>query len=114
MIKEYPLSEYLNKFLELDNEHKNLTNIAFLSSFTINGLSETVQVKCNEKKIYCDIYTGDYNQFNQEILNLKSKLYNFSPSLTFLILDLRSLLGDLFFFPYSYTEKEKKEFITSQ
>ena len=114
MIKEYPLSEYLNKFIELDNEHKNHTNIAFLSSFTINGLSETVQVKCNEKKIYCDSYTGGYNQFSQEILNLKSKLYNFSPNLTFLILDLRSVLGDLFFFPYSYTEKEKKELINSK
>ena len=114
MIKEYPLSEYLNKFLELDNEHKNLTNIAFLSSFTINGLSETVQVKCNEKKIYCDTYTGGYNQFSQEILNLKSKLYDFTPNLTFLILDLRSVLGDLFFFPYSYTEKEKKELINSK
>ena len=114
MIKEYPLSEYLNKFIELDNEHKNHTNIAFLSSFTINGLSETVQVKCNEKKIYCDTYAGDYNQFSQEILNLKSKLYDFSPNLTFLILDLRSVLGDLFFFPYSYTEKEKKELINSK
>jgi FkbH-like protein len=114
MIKEYPLSEYLNKFIELDNEHKNHTNIAFLSSFTINGLSETVQVKCNEKKIYCDTYAGAYNQFSQEILNLKSKLYDFSPNLTFLILDLRSVLGDLFFFPYSYTEKEKKELINSK
>ena len=114
MIKEYPLSEYLNKFIELDNEHKNHTNIAFLSSFTINGLSETVQVKCNEKKIYCDTYAGGYNQFSQEILNLKSKLYDFSPNLTFLILDLRSVLGDLFFFPYSYTEKEKKELINSK
>ena len=114
MIKEYPLSEYLNKFIELDNEHKNHTNIAFLSSFTINGLSETVQVKCNEKKIYCDTYSGGYNQFSQEILNLKSKLYDFSPNLTFLILDLRSVLGDLFFFPYSYTEKEKKELINSK
>ena len=114
MIKEYSLSEYLNKFLELDNEHKNLTNVAFLSSFTINGLSETVQVKCNEKKIYCDTYAGGYNQFSQEILNLKSKLYDFSPNLTFLILDLRSVLGDLFFFPYSYTEKEKKELINSK
>ena len=114
MIKEYPLSEYLNKFIELDNHHKNHTNIAFLSSFTINGLSETVQVKCNEKKIYCDTYTGGYNQFSQEILNLKSKLYDFSPNLTFLILDLRSVLGDLFFFPYSYTEKEKKELINSK
>ena len=114
MIKEYPLSEYLNKFIELDNEHKNHTNIAFLSSFTINGLSETVQVKCNEKKIYCNTYAGAYNQFSQEILNLKSKLYDFSPNLTFLILDLRSVLGDLFFFPYSYTEKEKKELINSK
>jgi len=114
MIKEYPLSEYLNKFIELDNEHKNHTNIAFLSSFTINGLSETVQVKCNEKKIYCDTYAGGYNQFSQEILNLKSKLYDFSPNLTFLILDLTECTWGSILFSYSYTEKEKKELINSK
>ena len=114
MIKESPLSEYLNRFLELDSSHKRSLKIAFLSSFTINGLSETVKVKCDDRQINCIVYTGEYNQFNQEILNLKSKLYDFSPSLTFLILDLRSFLGDIFFFPYSYTEKEKKEFIDSK
>ena len=114
MIKESPLSEYLNRFLELDSSHKRSLKIAFLSSFTINGLPETVKVKCDDRQINCIVYTGEYNQFNQEILNLKSKLYDFSPSLTFLILDLRSFLGDIFFFPYSYTEKEKKEFIDSK
>jgi len=114
MMDEYPLSEYLNKFQDLTSKHKNSLKIAFLSSFTINGLAETMKVKCDIRQINCITYTGQYNQFNQEILNLKSKLYNFSPNLTFLILDLRSFLGEKFFFPYSYTEKEKKDFIDSK
>jgi len=114
MMDEYTLSEYLNKFQNLTSKHKNSLKIAFLSSFTINGLAETMKVKCDIRQINCITYTGQYNQFNQEILNLKSKLYNFSPNLTFLILDLRSFLGEKFFFPYSYTEKEKKDFIDSK
>ena len=85
--------------------------VAILSSFTLNGLDETFHVKCSEIGIRYQSYVADYNQYNQEILNPKSNFYNFSPDVTFLILDIRSLLGDYFYFPYSISSAERKSLV---
>ena len=85
--------------------------VAILSSFTLNGLDETFHVKCSEIGIRYQSYVADYNQYNQEILNSKSDFYNFSPDITFLILDIRSLLGDYFYFPYSISSAERKSLV---
>jgi len=61
------------------------TRLAILSSFTINGLEETLRVKCAQEKIECVSYVGGYNQYAQEILNKESNLYKFNPDVTFLI-----------------------------
>ena len=82
--------------------------VAILPSFTLNGLDETFHVKCSEIGIRYQSYVADYNQYNQEILNPESDFYNFSPDITFLILDIRSLLGDYFYFPYSISSAERK------
>jgi len=85
--------------------------VAILSSFTLNGLDDTFHVKCSEIGIRYQSYVADYNQYNQDILNSKSDLYNFSPDITFLILDVRSLLGDYFHFPYSISSAERKSLV---
>ena len=85
--------------------------VAILPSFTLNGLNETFHVKCSEIGIRYQSYVADYNQYNQEILNSKSDFYNFSPDITFLILDIRSLLGDYFYFPYSISSAERKSLV---
>jgi len=56
---EESLSYFLKKSKHSDvkNFKKNL-KIALLSSFTINGLAETLQVKCNKKNISCKTYLG--------------------------------------------------------
>jgi FkbH-like protein len=87
--------------------------IALLSSFSINGLSETLTTKCAQSKIGCFNYVGKYNQYSQEILNKSSDLYKFKPDMTFLILDPQKILGDIYFSPYSKTTIEKKKFITN-
>jgi len=112
MNKEKPLSEYIadSQKLEID-KFQNKIKLAFLSSFTINGLSESLKVKCFEKQISSNMYVAGYNQYNQEILDEKSKLYKFSPNITFLILDTRSIFGDLFHFPYSFTKTERENFV---
>ena len=79
---------------------KNL-KVAILSSFTLNGLSETLHVKCSDLEIRYQSYVSGYNQYNQEILNSKSKLYNFSPDVTFLIIDVRNFFGNSFHFDSS-------------
>ena len=50
-MKEEKLSYYVNKASELNNSlFDNKIRVAILSSFTLNGLAETIQVKCAEKK----------------------------------------------------------------
>jgi len=112
MDNEQPLSKYILDSEKLEtNDFKKKIKIALLSSFTINGLSESLKVKCSKKQISCISYVAGYNQYNQEILNEKSELYNFSPDITFLILDTRSIFGDLFHFPYSITKSAREDFV---
>ena len=115
MDNEEPLSKYISdsEKLEINNFNKKI-KVAFLSSFTINGLSESLKVKCSKKQISCNQYVAGYNQYNQEILDEKSGLYSFSPDITFLILDTRSIFGDLFHFPYSITKIERENFVNKK
>ena len=82
--------------------------VAILSSFTLNGLSETLHVKCSDLGIRYQSYMSGYNQYNQEILNSKSKLYNFSPDVTFLIIDVRNFLGNSFHSAHNMSDDERK------
>ena len=113
MKNEENLAYFLNeaKAIKAKNLEKKL-RIALLGSFTLNGFEETIRVKCHQKKIECQTYVGDYNQYNQDILNKDSKFYKFKPELTFLILDVRHILGELYFQPYSISVSERKELVT--
>jgi len=110
---EENLAYFLNeaKAIKAENLEKKL-RIALLGSFTLNGFEETIRVKCHQKKIECQTYVGNYNQYNQDILNKDSKFYKFKPELTFLILDVRHILGELYFQPYSISVSERKELVT--
>jgi len=90
--------------LKLDKKLK----VAILSSFTLNGLNEILHVKCSELGIRYQSYLGGYNQYNQELLNSKSGLYNFSPDVTFLIIDVRNFLGDSFHYAHDISDDERK------
>jgi len=111
--------ELLSHYI-LESEKINLEKferkikIAMISSFTINGLAETLKVKCFENKIRCITFEGGYNQYNQEILDENSNLYKFSPEITFLIFDVRSIFGELFYSPYSLSEQERKNFVNKK
>ena len=96
MKNEENLAYFLNeaKSIKAENFEKKL-RIALLGSFTLNGFEETIRVKCNQQKIECRTYVSDYNQYNQDILKKDSKFYQFKPELTFLILDVRHILGEL-------------------
>ena len=115
MDNEESLSKYIldSQKLEINTFTKKI-KVAFLSSFTINGLPESLKVKCSKKQISCNPYVSGYNQYNQEILDKKSGLYSFSPDITFLILDTRSIFGELFHFPYSITKLERENFVNKK
>lgn len=85
--------------------------IAILSSFTINGLEEAIRVKCAESDITCMTYICGYGQYNQDILNQSSNLYEFSPDITFMIIDTRTVLSDLFYTPYAMPANDRRNYI---
>ncbi len=106
------LSYYINESKKIKpgiNEKK--IRIAFIGSFTLNGFEETIKVQCSEEKVNCITYNAPYNQFNQEILNENSGLYKFKPDLVFILIDNRTILGDLFYFPYQYAEEDRRKFV---
>ena len=111
MPKENSLSYYMNKSKEITKELDKKIRIGLLSSFTINGLKEILQVKSAERDISCMIYEAPYNQYSQEILNQNSNLYKFLPEITFLIIDTRSIFGEIFRFPYSISSSEREKFV---
>jgi FkbH-like protein len=94
-----------------DTTFRQKIRVAILSSFTINGLEEALTVKCAERKTECVTYISPYKQYNQDILSPSSPLYEFSPQLTFMIIDTRSILSSLFYNPYSITASERREYI---
>ena len=84
MSEEEKLSSYLSKSKLLSNvDYEKKIRIAILGGFTLNGLEETMRVKCDEKEIQCTTFVSGYNQYNQEILDEKSQLYKFSPDIAF-------------------------------
>lgn len=115
MFEEEKISYYMAKASTVPNiKLDKKIQIAILSSFTINGLEETLRVKCAGEKIECISYVGGYNQYAQEILNRESNLYKFQPDITFLILDTRSILGNYFYSPYSLDIAQRKEFVETK
>ena len=106
---EKSLSDYIALSKNIDDlKYDKKLKVAILSSFTLNGLSETLHVKCSDLGIRYQSYVSGYNQYNQEILNSKSKLYNFSPDVTFLIIDVRNFLGNSFHSAHNISDDERK------
>ena len=90
--KEENLSNYIKKAKKIEKiEHQKRIKIAILSNFTITGLAESIRVKCHKINVDCSSYVSGYNQYNQEILNLESKLHQFKPEITFLVIDSKNL-----------------------
>ena len=115
MTKEKKLSAYTLESKKINVlDFKKQIRIALLSSFTLDGLDETIKVKCAEINVGCHVFSGGYNQYNEEILNTKSKLYAFSPDICFLILDILDIFGDLFYSPYNLSVEKRREFIQNK
>ena len=106
---EKSLSDYIALSKNIDElKHDKKLKVAILSSSTLNGLNETLHVKFSELGIDYQSYLGGYNQYNQELLNSKSGLYTFSPDVTFVIIDVRNVLGDYFHHGHDMSDDERK------
>ena len=84
--------------------------VAILSSSTLNGLDETLHVKCFELGIRYQSFVSGYNQYNQQLLESTSDFYKFSPDITFLIIDIRNFFGEIFHNPYSMSAENRRIF----
>ena len=110
--KKEHLSEYMKKVKKIERiEHQKKIKIAILSNFTVTGLSESIRVKCNEINVNCSSYIGGYNQYNQEILNPESNLYQFEPQITFLVIDSKNLLKEIYDIFYTKSIEQRKKFV---
>ena len=105
------LSDYITLSKQIDDlKFEKKMKVAILSSFTLNGLDETIHVKCSELGIRYQSFVAGYNQHNQQLLDPKSDYYSFSPDITFLILDIRNFLGENFYNFYNMSIQDRKSF----
>ena len=112
---EEKLSFFINESKKLkESDFEKITRIAVIGSFTLNGLAETLQVKCAKSNIFSHIFSGGYNRYNEEILNSNSGLYSFNPEICFLILDTRTILEDLFYSTYDVSENDRRIFVNKK
>jgi len=88
--------------------NKRIIKIAILSSFTIKGIKETLQVKAAKTNLLTEFYVGGYNQYAQEIFDPNSALYKFNPDLIIIFLDTIAILGDHYFLPYKISDKKRR------
>ena len=110
--KEENLSSYMKKAKKIEKiDHQKRVKIAILSNFTVTGLAECIRVKCHKINVDCSPYVSGYNQYNQEILNPESELYQFNPEITFLIIDSKNLFKEDYDIFYTKSVEERKEFV---
>lgn len=120
MIKSDNIVDYFNEYKSITENIENKSTdqfkkikIVVLSSLTIKGLKEVLFVRCYNLGIIAEILIGGYNQYNQEILDSGSRLYNFKPNLLIIFIDTKSLLGEAFFNYYQLSEEEKNNLLES-
>lgn len=108
------LAKKIDQSLDLEHAPQNARiRIAILSSFNVSGIRETLLVKCLKIGFYPEIYVGGYNQYNQEILDPNSSLYQFKPDLLILLVDTRTITGETYLQQYNVTEEERKQWVKS-
>jgi len=81
-------------------------NIAFLSSYTSEILSPYVSVELAKKGYYSDNYFAPFNQFEQEVLNQNSDLYNKNPDVVVVHNMIEDMYPDLVINFAKYNEIE--------
>jgi FkbH-like protein len=90
----------------------NPKKISLLSNFTIDGLSDVLQVMSYEQNMHVQIYQSAYDNYRQEIFDSTSNWKKSSFELTFLILDFESMMGNNLFEFYSWNEKKREDYCT--
>ena len=86
--------------LDLDTSEvpeEKRVKVALLSSFTIDPLGIYLDVKSRMVQLVPEIYVAPFNQYQQEILDESSGLYDFKPDVVVLAVEADVLLNQNFF-----------------
>lgn len=119
-VRQFSISDYYMMDREIERKNKKrlssvdssrLIKIGLLGSFTLKGIKEVLNVKCDEAGLAAKFYVGQYNQYNQDLLGKGSGLYVFNPDITVLFLDLKDLLGEHYHFPYRLTDRKRRALV---
>jgi len=94
--------------LQIDSSIK----IAILSSSSMNGVSDVLVAQCSSFNVFPEIYTAEYGQYAQEILNSQSHLYSFNPDLIIVNIDFKAIAESYELLPYQKTTEERKSWLS--
>ncbi len=76
-------------------EFQNNLNVAFLRNITVEPLIPFFQYQCYANAIRTNIYTCDFDNIMQEVLDAKSSLYDHQPGVIFIFISLEQIAPDL-------------------
>ncbi len=82
--------------IEKESHNYNLFKIAFLRNITIDPLIPYLKYYCYNDNIELKTWMGDYDLILQEVLNPKSKLYEFSPDLIIICIKPENITKKLY------------------
>lgn len=111
------MADYIAAYKKIDRKRAPARagaapKIALLSSFTINGIREVLDVKCRMSGLAPEFYVSPYNQYAQDVLSRDGKLYEFDPDLTILYIDTANLFGEDYIFPYRLSDEERRSLVS--
>ena len=103
-------ANYAKTLLDISSVKSQLSsiNIAFLSSYTSEILNPYISVELAKKGYFSNNYFAPFNQFEQEVLNQGSDLYNKNPDVVIVHNMIEDMYPDLVvnFAKYNKTELE--------
>lgn len=98
--KDATTADYLDIEKKLDKIEGKIPSyvrhirLAFLSSFTLQGLPKVVRIRGVFHNLFVETYCAPYNRFAQEIIDGNSGLFSFRPDCVFLLVDGRDIFDE--------------------
>jgi len=88
-----------NRLNELYSNHNHLslavnivqTRIALIGNYTLSFLQTPLEVHLAQYGIRADFFTGDFNNYEQELLTTDSTMYAFEPQVVLFLMDHRAI-----------------------
>ena len=86
----------------------NPIRIALLGTQTLDKLQMYFEVQARLDGYTPQFFLGDFNQYTQDMLDKQSNLYKFNPQIIFLAIEVRSIWGDIYDDPVTFSVDQRK------